>query len=85
MLLADRGYDADWIRALAAKKGACATETLKKRHKATNGIYERFHETVLNEFNGVAFRKELYRSLDELQADLDVWIKIWRVGRVIAI
>src|SRR5437762_2131345 len=24
MLLADRGYDADWIRALAAKKGAWA-------------------------------------------------------------
>ena len=24
MLLADRGYDADWIRELAMKKGACA-------------------------------------------------------------
>jgi hypothetical protein len=24
MLLADRGYDADWIRALAMKKGAWA-------------------------------------------------------------
>jgi len=24
MLLADRGYDADWIRVLAAKKGAWA-------------------------------------------------------------
>jgi len=24
MLLADRGYDADWIRALAARKGALA-------------------------------------------------------------
>jgi len=28
-----------------------------------------------NEFYGVAFRKEVYRSIDELQADLDSWLK----------
>ena len=37
----------------------------------TNGICERFHKTVLNEFDRVAFRKKVYRSIDELQADLD--------------
>ena len=31
--------------------------------------------TVLNEFYRVAFRKKVYRSLDELQADLDVWVR----------
>jgi len=30
---------------------------------------------VLNEFYRVPFRKKVYRSTDELQADLDAWIK----------
>jgi hypothetical protein len=34
------------------------------------GICERFHKTVLNEFYRVAFRKKVYRSIDELQTDL---------------
>ena len=29
---------------------------------------------MLNEFYRVAFRKKVYRSIDELQADLDLWI-----------
>jgi transposase InsO family protein len=37
----------------------------------TNGICERFHKTLLEDFYRVAFRKRLYASLDELQADLD--------------
>jgi len=41
----------------------------------TNGICERFHKTVLNEFYRVAFRKKVYRSIDELQADLDAWVR----------
>ena len=40
----------------------------------TNGICERFHKTVLQEFYQVAFRKKLYTSLDELQTDLDAWL-----------
>ena len=40
----------------------------------TNGICERFHKTILQEFYQVAFRKRIYQSIDELQADLDVWI-----------
>jgi transposase InsO family protein len=46
----------------------------KTKHPQTNGICERFNKTVLNEFYRVAFRKKLYRSLEELQADLDVWL-----------
>ena len=46
----------------------------KTKSPQTNGICERFHKTVLNEFYRVAFRKKVYRSIDELQADLDVWI-----------
>jgi hypothetical protein len=36
---------------------------------------ERFGKTVLNEFYHAAFRKKLYRSLDELQAELDAWVR----------
>ena len=40
-----------------------------------NGICERFHRTILNEFYRVAFRKKLYQSIEELQEDLDLWIE----------
>jgi transposase InsO family protein len=46
----------------------------KTKSPQTNGICERFHKTVLNEFYRVAFRKKVYRSIDELQADLDAWV-----------
>jgi hypothetical protein len=38
------------------------------------GICERFHRTVLQEFYQVAFRKRIYTSIEQLQADLDAWI-----------
>ena len=46
----------------------------KTKSPQTNGICERFHRTVLNEFYRVAFRKKVYGSIDELQADLDLWV-----------
>ncbi len=46
----------------------------KTKSPQTNGIVERFHRTVLNEFYRIAFRRKIYRSIDELQADLDAWI-----------
>jgi transposase InsO family protein len=46
----------------------------RTKRPQTNGICERFHKTLLDEFYRVAFRKKIYRSLDELQADLDAWI-----------
>ena len=47
----------------------------KTKSPQTNGICERFHKTVLNEFYRVAFRKKVYRSIDELQTDLDLWVR----------
>lgn len=47
----------------------------KTRHPQTNGICERFHKTMLNKFYRVAFRKKIYQTLEELQADLDAWIQ----------
>lgn len=46
----------------------------KVKSPQTNGICERFHKTVLNEFYRVAFRKRVYPTLEALQADLDAWI-----------
>jgi transposase InsO family protein len=46
----------------------------KTKSPQTNGIVERFHRTVLNEFYRIAFRRKIYRSIEELQVDLDSWI-----------
>lgn len=46
----------------------------KARHPQTNGICERFHRTIQEEFYQVAFRKKIYHSIEELQADLDQWV-----------
>jgi transposase InsO family protein len=53
----------------------------KARSPQTNGICERFHKTVLNEFYRVAFRKKIYASLEELQADLDAWLREYNEAR----
>jgi len=47
----------------------------KTKSPQTNGICERFHRTVLEEFYRVAFRKRIYTTLDDLQADLDAWTR----------
>lgn len=47
----------------------------------TNGICERFHKTILQEFYQVTFRKKLYTSLEELQVDLDEWIDYYNNER----
>ena len=53
----------------------------KAKHPQTNGICERFHKTVLQEFYQVAFRKKVYQSLEALQADLDSWIHSYNYER----
>ncbi|EME04742.1 transposase [Mannheimia haemolytica serotype 6 str. H23] len=44
----------------------------KVKHPQTNGICERFHKTILQEFYQVVFRKTIYMDLVTLQADLDI-------------
>ena len=46
----------------------------KTKSPQSNGICERFHKTVLNEFYRVQFRKKIYTTLEELQSDLDAWL-----------
>jgi transposase InsO family protein len=53
----------------------------KTKSPQTNGICERFHKTVLNEFYRIAFRKKLYASIEDLQNDLDLWVRSYNEER----
>jgi len=53
----------------------------KAKSPQTNGICERFNRTLLEEFYRVAFRKKIYPSLAELQADLDTWMREYNTLR----
>ena len=46
----------------------------KAKSPQTNGICERFHKTVLQEFYQVTFREKLYKDIESLQRDLDEWM-----------
>jgi len=53
----------------------------KTKSPQTNGICERFHQTIQNEFYASAFRRKLYRSIEEIQADVDVWMEGYNAER----
>lgn len=53
----------------------------KARHPQTNGICERFHKTILQEFYQPALRRKIYGSIDELQTDLDEWLDYYNNER----
>ena len=47
----------------------------------TNGICERFHKTILQEFYQVTLRKKIYMTIEELQNDLDEWLHYYNNER----
>jgi hypothetical protein len=51
------------------------------RHPQTNGICERLHRTMQEEFYAIAFRKKLYDNLELLQKDLDAWVEYYNNER----
>lgn len=53
----------------------------KVRSPQTNGICERFHRTIQNEFYAVAFRKKIYSTLEELQEDVNKWLNEYNGDR----
>jgi transposase InsO family protein len=53
----------------------------KVRHPQSNGICERLHRTMQDEFYAVTFRRKLYQDLDSLQLDLDEWLKHYNEER----
>jgi hypothetical protein len=53
----------------------------KARSPQTNGVCKRFHKTILDEFYSVAFRKKIYRSIEEMQEDAGKWIEEYNTQR----
>lgn len=53
----------------------------KARHPQTNGCTERFNQTCLDEFYQVMFRKKVYTTLEEIQVDLDEFLKDYNTNR----
>lgn len=53
----------------------------KVRHPQTNGICERFHKTILQEFYQPALRRKIYESVEDLQTDLDEWLEYYNNER----
>jgi transposase InsO family protein len=47
----------------------------------TNGFVERFNRTLLDEFFRKAFREKFYASVEELQKDLDKYLKFYNTER----
>jgi Transposase and inactivated derivatives len=53
----------------------------KVRSPQSNGICERFHRTIQEEFYAIAFRKKIYSSIDQMQQDLDEWMRYYNEER----
>lgn len=53
----------------------------KANSPQTNGICERFHKTMKNEFYDIAFRKKIYHTVEELQTDVDYWLSKYNESR----
>jgi transposase InsO family protein len=53
----------------------------KANHPQTNGICERFHRTIQNECYNILFRKKIYNSIEELQIDVDEWLRRYNTTR----
>lgn len=53
----------------------------KAKSPQTNGICERLHRTMQDEFYAIAFRKKIYTTIEELQNDLDQWLDYYNTQR----
>jgi transposase InsO family protein len=53
----------------------------KVRRPQTNGAVERLNQTIQDEFYSVAFRKKLYRTVEEIQLDLDAFLTYYNEQR----
>jgi transposase InsO family protein len=51
------------------------------RSPQTNGICERFHRTMKNEFYDIALRKRIYNTLEDLQEDVNTWLQQYNCQR----
>jgi len=54
---------------------------IRVRRPQTNGSVERLNQTIQDEFYQVAFRKKLYSTIEEIQADLDDFMALYNAER----
>ncbi len=85
-ILTDRGTEYCGIREQYEYQLYLAIEDIdhtktKSKSPQTNGICERFHRTIQEEFYAIAFRKKIYRSIEELQLDLNSWLSYYNNER----
>ena len=79
MLLADRGYDADWIRALASEQGAWANIPPKRNRKETicfSPYLYRARNLVERFFNKIKQCRRIATRYDRLAANYLAFIKL---------
>jgi transposase len=79
MLLADRGYDADWIRELAVTKGACANIPPKRnRNKpiCLSPYLYRARNPVERFFNRIKQCRRVATRHDKLAADYLAFVQL---------
>lgn len=85
-MLADRGtefcgtHDRHEYELYLAVENIGHTRT-RARSPQTNGIVERFHKTMLDEFYRIAFRRKVYDSIEALQTDLDAGMEDYNYNR----
>ena len=53
----------------------------KAKSPQTNGICERFHRTIQDEFYSIIFRKKIFTSVEDLQTNLDEWLEWYNKER----
>ena len=85
-VLTDRGSEYCWNREHHEYELYLDLENIdhtktKAKSPQTNGICERFHKTILNEFYQITFRKKIYDSIEMLQKDLDEWMRDYNENR----
>ena len=84
-MLTDRGTEycvprRHTIRTLSGGRGH-RPQPHQSPQSADQRDLRRFHRTVLQEFYQVAFRKRIYGSIDQLQADLNSWVASYNEDR----
>jgi transposase len=83
MLLADRGYDADWIRALVNQQGAWANIPPKRNRKAPicfSPYLYRARNLVERFFNKIKQCRRIATRYDKLAANYLAFIKLAAIG-----
>ncbi len=80
-ILTDRGTEYKGEYDLYLQIEDIAHSKTQVRHPQSNGICERLHRTMQDEFYAITFRKKVYTNIDDLQKDLDEWISYYNSER----